>query len=592
MNRLTPILLVAVVGLLGWLALRQSEYEAENPLDQIELLFPDVDPARLVGLRLENIRDDGHFRFEHDGAGRWYLVDPMRWPADMAQLGEVLEVIQLSKAEPVPEALVEGAAASFEPPLGFIETRERMDDGTERLVRVEVGAVDLDGIRMFVRRDGRLYRSNRKIEYAFQIDLVDLREKRLFVAGGSVVDIERIGGWPNEEELVPLGFRISAATGNWRITDPVQAPAEPNLVGAWLNYIRGLKADTFANDRPDADLSKYGLAPPSLTIRVTNTSGGGSTLNVGTTANGGIFAQREGLPTVFRLDQAALPFLTESTSHFYDMALVRFAREEVVGLSMARGGLAMRFAPDRRERGKWLVHPLNVATGEKLAPRPADADRIERLLTELAKGELLDYVTTQPAEELFERDSATDTRVVLARTSDVPLEFRISADRVVRNGTELVPVYRTGDSLACVIAPELADLFVEPLEHYLDRYIWQLSNASLRKLELRLGDGEPRTWVRAQSYDWKREDTDEPARELDPVLDHLLFLRADRHLPSEERNQLTDPVSVRFTDEFGRTSEARVGRAPDGTVRIEQDAGQALAVRPELHADLLEVLGG
>ena len=40
MNRLTPILLVAVVGLLGWLALRQSEYEAENPLDQIELLDP------------------------------------------------------------------------------------------------------------------------------------------------------------------------------------------------------------------------------------------------------------------------------------------------------------------------------------------------------------------------------------------------------------------------------------------------------------------------------------------------------------------------------------------------------------------------
>ncbi|MEL6716622.1 MAG: hypothetical protein AAFP86_22785, partial [Planctomycetota bacterium] len=71
----------------------------------------------------------------------------------------------------------------------------------------------------------------------------------------------------------------------------------------------------------------------------------------------------------------------------------------------------------------------------------------------------------------------------------------------------------------------------------------------------------------------------------------LLFLRADRHLPAADRVELIDPVSVRFTDEFGRKSEARVGAAPDGSIRIEQDAGQALAVRPELHADLLKVLG-
>ena len=112
----------------------------------------------------------------------------------------------------------------------------------------------------------------------------------------------------------------------------------------------------------------------------------------------------------------------------------------------------------------------------------------------------------------------------------------------------------------------------------------------MRRLEVNRDGSEPRRWLRADAFDWRGEGSTESARELDPVLDHLLFLRGERFLPPSEHAMLEDVLTLRFWDEFERRSEARIGKAPDGSVRLEIGDAQAIAARAELYADLLAIL--
>ena len=215
MNRLTPlILLIAVVGL-GYLALQQSHKEAEDAKTlEVERLFGGVEESRLTSIRLEYIKGSRHVRMERD-AGRWFLTDPMAWPVERGVLDKFLGVIARNGADPVSESLAEQVAGSFAPPLGFIETTEEFDDGSTRKGRVEVGQLDIDGMRIFVRRDGRVFRTIRNIENLFDFIVADYRSKRLFaLQRGSVARVERVGGWDHGGEYPDL--EMSAQGGGSR----------------------------------------------------------------------------------------------------------------------------------------------------------------------------------------------------------------------------------------------------------------------------------------------------------------------------------------------------------------------------------------
>ena len=147
MSRLTPLILLVVVAVLGTFAYLQTEREAGTISEDglTEPLFPGVDMGRIAAMRLEDIKGSLHLRFERDRAGRWFLTDPIAWPAEQNLVLEIEQVIERNRVVAVPDALVDQARRSFEPPQGFIEVEEALDGGGVRRTRVELGAVDLDG---------------------------------------------------------------------------------------------------------------------------------------------------------------------------------------------------------------------------------------------------------------------------------------------------------------------------------------------------------------------------------------------------------------------------------------------------------------
>ncbi|MEM9380257.1 MAG: DUF4340 domain-containing protein [Planctomycetota bacterium] len=586
MNRLTTLVLFVVVAALGYVAYQQTEREAENPLVQKGPLFPGVELRRVKSVRLENIRGSRHMRFERDASGRWFLTDPMQWPAEQGLMKKLEQVLERNQATPIPDALVADAEPSFDPPRGFLETEEVLESGETRRVRVELGKKDLDGARVYVRRDGKIYRTLRNAETLFNFAVTDFRSKNVFtMPPAGVVAVERVGGWYEEEAQESLGMRAAREGYGWRIESPARLQGDPVLFTLWVRFLSGMRAKRFTSDRPDMDLARFGLDQPWVTITLTNARGASQSVHFAS-FDGRIYARRAEEPTVYEIDVDDGQRIREPVTHFYDGAFARFDRVDLRHVFVRRGAGSLRLTKTGED---WTVAASSPTRAEYDAELPADDRAVEALLTAIEGAEVVRYFQDAPPADFFDEGAARDDGLWVQTTEGLVQGAAFAAPVRTPQGTELAPILRDQDSVVGSVDPAFAEIAGLDLVHFLDRNLWSLSNAALRVLTIEK-DGAKRVFQRAAEYDWRPIDAKVPARELDVVLDHLLFLKAREHLAEGDRPALEDVVTVTFVDGRGERSVARIGRTDEGAVQVDVGAMRAVLRRPELHADLLEIV--
>jgi len=219
---------------------------------------------------------------------------------------------------------------------------------------------------------------------------------------------------------------------------------------------------------------------------------------------------------------------------------------------------------------------------------PADASVVEGLLTVIEGAGIPRYFMDVAPTDFFPEDERDHG--IWVETSEGIVQGGAFADPVrTPKGTELAPLLRDGDSVVAGVDPALAALLDRTLNDYLDRQLWSLSNARLRGLTFEK-DGAERSFQRSDTYDWRPSDADVPARELDLVLDHLLFLKASEHLAEGERPELLEVVTVKFVDGRGAESIVRIGVTEEGQVQAAVGVLRVVLRRQELHRDLVEIM--
>ncbi|MBL6755582.1 MAG: DUF4340 domain-containing protein [Planctomycetes bacterium] len=587
MNRLTTLILLVCVLALGTVAYLQTEREAKTiPADGLsEALFPGVDRSRLAAIRLEDIKGSKHMRFERDVAGQWFITDPIAWPAEQNQVLEIVQVILRNRVVAVPDALAEDAIRSFEPPEGFIEVEEKIEGGEPRRTRVELGAVDLDGARVYVRRDGQIFRTLRNFETPFTLNLSDFRSKRVFaLRADEVIALERVGGWYDQGEQQNLGMRAYREGAGWRIEVPSKALGDPALFTLWTRFLNRLDAKRIVSDRSQVDLARFGLDVPWMSLSATSLSGAVQTIQVAS-KDARVYCRRGDGTTIFELDPEDVLRLREPVTSFLEGNFVRFNRERLKEILIGRGERSIRIRP---EQDGWVVARRTPGIADYSADLPGDRRRIEDLLSTLESAPVVQYFLDTDGAEFFPVGSRD--RGVWVETDEGLIQGGAIAE-ATRNaeGTELLPLLRDGDKIVGSLDSSFAPVMETSFEDLLDRELWTLSNARLRELRIQQA-GRSREWIRADAFDWRPKGTKVPARELDLVLDHLLFLRADRHVAEGEREGLEGAVEVRFIDGEGKVREARFGRTPSGEAQVQVGALRAVLARQELLSDLQAIV--
>ena len=113
--RTTLGLLLLLAGLAGVVLWQQGREGDELALQR--RLFEGVEVSRVVAIRVDHIERGYNLRLERDEGGRWYLTDPVAYPAAPELVQLLLEDVAGAVSVRVP------AAEEGEEELGFAPTR-------------------------------------------------------------------------------------------------------------------------------------------------------------------------------------------------------------------------------------------------------------------------------------------------------------------------------------------------------------------------------------------------------------------------------------------------------------------------------------
>jgi len=164
----------------------------------------------------------------------------------------------------------------------------------------------------------------------------------------------------------------------WNLRAPVAYPADGDAVERALRALEKL-ASTATIDAHPEDLEPFGLGAARKRVAVQAGDGEPRTLYLGgnTPVGGGRYVELASDPKrLFVVSGGSLGGLTPSLVELRDKRLLRLAPDAVDELTVRAGGALVAHAR-RTEAGWALVEPENA---------PADAERIRRLLDDLALG--------------------------------------------------------------------------------------------------------------------------------------------------------------------------------------------------------------
>jgi len=546
------VLVGALVGLRVWTG-RKAVTEVEQLRDVVAshaLLegLTGEDMAALRGVAIDNLQLGVQVRIERDGTDHWFLTDPVAWPADVAVLRLFFQTLANDSGR---EAFdVDPKAAGLEPPLALAE----LDFGPERGVwTVEIGAPDLDGLRVYIRtqapgHEPRILRANRSLEAVFQRFVPDYRSKAILrVDPVEVVEVWRRGAAdfpsyntasgivgpgkanvPNpllraQGEIFPtLDLHLLNGSQGWRVEGPFSGAADPQALTMLLLTLCKLNAEGFYSDEAP-DLARFGLDSPELEVELGLADRQRHRIRFARDPDERARAELHGVgvasakwlcmvddgPQVFVVPARTVMLAAGPAEAFFDYRILRGDLKDASSCRLEGGG---RVAELVQENGQWFV------SGQGLEHRPADRAIVEELLLRFRSAELGDL---QPGIE--------------AAPSFVPETLSVMVSGLERGGTFGPPpagveaaylFRRTGDDLWASVDPELVALLRLGPKHFLERRLLEIPELRLGSVTLTRGELVIEYQRNPKSGGWQRVGAESESMAFGLLIDRLRSIKA------------------------------------------------------------------
>lgn len=591
MNRLTPLLLLAIVVGLGAAIWFQTEREVtEVPRAEVPL-FEGLDLDALTRVRIDNLERNIHLSIDRDAGGRWFLTDPIAYPVREDMFVQLLGVLGQNQAWRVSAEAEERQQEDLARPRAILELHKR-DGGVHEL---KMCSVAVDGQRVLALVDGRVVRTMRNIETVLETSVLDWRSRRVFdMRPRDVIGVRREGIDPLPEGSTELGLTARRSVDGWFIERPRSFAADPGMTQTWAELLSRLRVDRFVSDEPEPELARFGLQVPAFTLALLGQGGREEVLEVGKPVVNGdaYFARRRGSHHVWRLEDRSFSMLFHTPSDLADRRLLRLPRESLERIQLRGGAQDLRLTQDLAS-GDWTLAWREAGADEEAwtADLPADMARIDELLASLSQeGSVARYLWDEPVEEAFPEDGPL--RAIWVESGGARHGGRVGPAYVGPAGTPARLFLRERENAVCVVPLEVAAALDLTPEDLISLRLTELSEPTLSRIEISRGEVR-RAYKKTIQTTWLHADLDTDALpELLPVIEHLFFLQATAHVPRAESAPLEDVVTVRILDRSGQETQFDVGRTAAGEVRAAIGSRQSVLRHAPLHADLVRITGG
>jgi len=591
MARGTLVFLVLLVGVLGWFTFeRRREQAAGGPAVEEFALAPGLALERVRAVRIEHLERGLSIKLERDAAGRWYLTDPVEYPAQGALVRALLRMVGDARGEPL--AGLEPREAGLEPPRVVLEFVEQQDGG-ERTLRFELGGLDYDPARILARvpehphaRAGgsAVFATTRALLNTLDRNPDDYREnKATGLSPEEIVAVRRAGTAYLAEEggALALEFEVLLGPEGWKSATRPLVTYSPEALGLFLRGATDLVIERFVDDAP-RDLARYGLAAPAFRVELETHDGRRSRLafghgpefdgkDVGETV---WYCQRDDYAHVWEVRTRDVELLTRPAALFYEQSVLRAVREDVRRLELASDGLRRVL---EREREGWSVREVREPERGDEPRYPAEASEVDAALGLLERAQVAEHL--HEAFEPLEPELAFRVRLASGERQGGRLG---RATRDPSSGAEGVQYLREGDELVGVLGAEVAELCRRPAESFRSRRVHALLEAEVRVVELTRG-GATYAFLNDGENRWKTRGTTLAAPEgFTLALDALLNLGARRWLERDETAEGETVLEVGIGRSGAEPLRFSFVRLADGRALCVRSSGERAEIDPKL----------
>lgn len=596
MRRGTLLFLAITVGVLGFLyAKRERDRRTGAGLTPVlRPLLVGFAPGRVSTIRIDNLERAIQVKLERDAQGSWFMTDPVPYPAQDELVRTLLQTLANSLGEP--DSSVSPADVKLDPPLVVLELVQEEEQG-ERVLRLEVGAVDLDASKVYVRVPGHpvepgLFKAPRTIYNTLDRNPDDYRDRRAtHLLAQQVTSFRRKGRAYVEDVGTEIDLTLDALLepDGWKKVNPPVVTLAPAAIQLLCRGAAELRVDAFAADRPTS-MADWGLEPPSFSIELIDERGGSTVLDFGhpeQPQGPGLdepqawFCRREGFPHVWEIDPQDVELLIRPADQLYDYLIVRAHRDDIARVELEGDGRSLVI--ERADEG-WQVG----AAGED-ERFPADPGAVDDLLASIEGTQLGDYpdgVAFVPADPPMS--------ITVITKAGVRWGGRIGGPwRDAGSGSMGRLFLRHGDELTGWIGEDTAALCrlgIEDLRSKLVHRIREFED-QVRGFELRRGNAKL-TYLRQKETEWVAAENRVAAPPaFVECLEALLHLKARRWLDAAP-GELVDPVEVRVAYGASASLSFTLGRDAEGRA-ICLENGLAAEIDPRIEAydrDLIESL--
>lgn len=582
MSKVTTLALLVAVAALAVFVWLQTERE-DPDFGRVEFpLLEGLDPRRIASVRYESLERGTQVGLRRDGGGRWFLTDPIAYPARQEMVTQLLQAFS-NVAYAVPREELELAERGLSPPRAVLEVVERLDGDARREHVLEMGSVDLDAMRVYVRTRGRIFRTMRNLETPLEAPVEDWRSRRVFgLEGAGIVEIRREGFDYVGERQVPLAVSAQRQGPSWWIDHPVRLHADPVAMTTWGQILSVLTIERYLSDVEEPDLAAWGLDAPWFSLTLTDRKGVSQTAHFSGEV-GTYVAKRDDLPYVWQIAPRDVQRLLHDPLELFDETLVRVFRRDVDSILLAGPEHTVRLTQDRREQD-WTVAWKERGMDEWSMEQPANEAAVDRVLSTMEQSQLAGYRWDDPVEQHFPADAPDHG--VWVESDGIRHGGRIGPVLTSEEGTRLVAYLRDRENRVALAPLAVGELLEIPPLDFVSLGILVAVEPELHLLEI----GE-RRFLRDVQGLWVYEDVHTEAKELHPVLDHVFHMFAERHVARDEMEELVDPVRVRVHSRRGQVHEVEVGRTEEGEVRVQKGGRQSVLRHPEVHGMLVEIAG-
>ena len=379
--RSTIALLVVLLGLGAYIYfVTWKRPDAADATSKQEKVFTALESDKIEELKVRAEKGDQTTVVKKNGG--WQITQPITVKADDSEVSSIASGLsQASMTRVVDENPTDLKEYGLATPRLEIDFKASGDKDYRKLL---VGDKSPTGSDMFAKRNDekRVFLIPAFQDSSFNKDTFSLRDKQLLKFERDKVD---------RVEIAAAGknLAIGKEGSDWKLTSPLQTRADFGAVEGLMGRLQTAQMKSIAADEAaPADLKKYGLEKPEVTVNV-NAGSARATLLVGGKADDGNFYVRDASrPMVMTAESSLVDDLKKGADDYRRKDVFEFRAYNATRVELTRNGQTTVFEKTKGQgenaEEKWRRVSPNAAD--------ADKDKIDSLLSRLSNMRATSFV--------------------------------------------------------------------------------------------------------------------------------------------------------------------------------------------------------